>query len=211
MLVEWRNAGIKTYIYSSGSREAQRLFFGHSQAGDLRPFLSGFFDTTSGPKTETASYTNIQHTLGVDDADQVCSSMSAACSASAGHQQLHLLALAVCLVTVQLDHQACCDKHRNMQQMLMCFASCRCCLQLMCLLRRRLLLLLVGGLCWCHGQATSHCQRSRASVSLSLCSSCCLCECGGLFRPSSLPGMPQGRSRSNGNHPSVRAPTPCQV
>lgn len=71
MLVEWRNAGIKTYIYSSGSREAQRLFFEHSQAGDLRPFLCGFFDTTSGPKTEAASYTNIQHTLGVDDADQV--------------------------------------------------------------------------------------------------------------------------------------------
>lgn len=71
MLVEWRNVGIKSYIYSSGSREAQRLFFEHSQAGDLRPFLCGFFDTTSGPKTEAASYTNIQHTLGVDDADQV--------------------------------------------------------------------------------------------------------------------------------------------
>ncbi len=32
-LVEWRSAGIKTYIYSSGSREAQRLFFGYSQVG----------------------------------------------------------------------------------------------------------------------------------------------------------------------------------
>jgi hypothetical protein len=71
LLVEWRNAGIKTYIYSSGSREAQRLFFEYSQAGDLRPFLCGFFDTSSGLKTEAASYTNIQHTLGVDDADQV--------------------------------------------------------------------------------------------------------------------------------------------
>jgi methylthioribulose 1-phosphate dehydratase/enolase-phosphatase E1 len=28
-LVEWRSSGIKTYIYSSGSREAQRLFFGY--------------------------------------------------------------------------------------------------------------------------------------------------------------------------------------
>jgi methylthioribulose 1-phosphate dehydratase/enolase-phosphatase E1 len=71
MLVEWRNEGIKSYIYSSGSREAQRLFFQHSQAGDLRPFLCGFFDTTSGAKTEAASYTNIQLSLGVDDADQV--------------------------------------------------------------------------------------------------------------------------------------------
>lgn len=30
-LVEWRSAGIKTYIYSSGSREAQRMLFGHTQ------------------------------------------------------------------------------------------------------------------------------------------------------------------------------------
>eukprot|EP00878_Enallax_costatus_P002117 GHUV01002285.1.p1 GENE.GHUV01002285.1~~GHUV01002285.1.p1 ORF type:complete len:493 (+),score=190.38 GHUV01002285.1:198-1676(+) len=70
-LVEWRNAGIKTYIYSSGSREAQHLFFGHSQVGDLRPYLNGFFDTTSGSKDEAASYKNIQLTLGVDDPQQV--------------------------------------------------------------------------------------------------------------------------------------------
>jgi methylthioribulose 1-phosphate dehydratase/enolase-phosphatase E1 len=31
---QWRDAGIKTYIYSSGSREAQRLFFGYSQVCD---------------------------------------------------------------------------------------------------------------------------------------------------------------------------------
>lgn len=49
-LVEWRNKGIKTYIYSSGSREAQKNLFGHTLAGDLRPYLSGFFDTTSGAK-----------------------------------------------------------------------------------------------------------------------------------------------------------------
>lgn len=30
-LTEMARAGIKTYIYSSGSREAQRLFFGHTQ------------------------------------------------------------------------------------------------------------------------------------------------------------------------------------
>jgi len=30
-LAEWRNAGIKTYIYSSGSREAQRNFFAYCQ------------------------------------------------------------------------------------------------------------------------------------------------------------------------------------
>lgn len=30
-IVGWRGQGIKSYIYSSGSREAQRLFFGHTQ------------------------------------------------------------------------------------------------------------------------------------------------------------------------------------
>jgi methionine salvage enolase-phosphatase E1 len=49
-LTEWRNSGLKTYIYSSGSRLAQRLLFGHCTAGDLRTYLHGFFDTTSGPK-----------------------------------------------------------------------------------------------------------------------------------------------------------------
>ncbi|WIA33460.1 hypothetical protein OEZ86_006590 [Tetradesmus obliquus] len=70
-LVEWRNAGIKTYIYSSGSREAQHLFFMHSQAGDLRPYLCGYFDTSSGLKGEAGSYHNIQLTLGVDDPSEV--------------------------------------------------------------------------------------------------------------------------------------------
>jgi hypothetical protein len=49
-LVQWRSAGLKTYIYSSGSREAQRDLFGHTTAGDLRPYLSGFFDTRVGAK-----------------------------------------------------------------------------------------------------------------------------------------------------------------
>lgn len=34
-LVEWRGMGLKTYIYNSGSREAQRLFFGYSQVGGV--------------------------------------------------------------------------------------------------------------------------------------------------------------------------------
>lgn len=47
-LEEWQARGIKTYIYSSGSREAQKLIFGNTNFGDLRVFLSGFFDTTIG-------------------------------------------------------------------------------------------------------------------------------------------------------------------
>lgn len=38
----------QTYIYSSGSREAQRLIFGNTTYGDLRKYLSGFFDTKVG-------------------------------------------------------------------------------------------------------------------------------------------------------------------
>jgi methylthioribulose 1-phosphate dehydratase/enolase-phosphatase E1 len=68
-LAEWRDSlGIKTYIYSSGSREAQRLFFANTQVGDLRPYLSGFFDPAAvGPKGDSQSYRQIQATLGCDD------------------------------------------------------------------------------------------------------------------------------------------------
>ncbi|CAD6253944.1 unnamed protein product [Miscanthus lutarioriparius] len=38
----------EVYIYSSGSREAQRLLFGNTMYGDLRKFLCGYFDTTIG-------------------------------------------------------------------------------------------------------------------------------------------------------------------
>lgn len=46
-------------IYSSGSVQAQLLFFEHSVAGDLRPLFSRHFDTDIGPKIEPASYTRI--------------------------------------------------------------------------------------------------------------------------------------------------------
>jgi methylthioribulose 1-phosphate dehydratase/enolase-phosphatase E1 len=59
------------YIYSSGSRQAQRLIFGHSDCGDLRPLLSGYFDTNVGGKMEPASYHQILETIGAEDASQV--------------------------------------------------------------------------------------------------------------------------------------------
>uniref|UniRef100_A0A7S3R9P0 Probable bifunctional methylthioribulose-1-phosphate dehydratase/enolase-phosphatase E1 n=1 Tax=Dunaliella tertiolecta TaxID=3047 RepID=A0A7S3R9P0_DUNTE len=70
-LVEWRSAGLKTYIYSSGSREAQRQLFGHTQVGDMRPYLSGFFDTNSGPKISPASYKDIALSIGADSPSQL--------------------------------------------------------------------------------------------------------------------------------------------
>ena len=53
---QWADSGIDVRIYSSGSVEAQRLFFAHTAAGDLTPHLRGHYDTTTGPKREAASY-----------------------------------------------------------------------------------------------------------------------------------------------------------
>jgi len=67
-LRRWREEGIPVHIYSSGSIAAQKLLFGNSIAGDLRPLLSGYFDTTSGPKREAKSYARIAETLGLPPA-----------------------------------------------------------------------------------------------------------------------------------------------
>jgi methylthioribulose 1-phosphate dehydratase / enolase-phosphatase E1 len=62
-----RQENLKISIYSSGSRFAQHLFFAHSNAGDLRPFLSAYFDTTIGLKGESKSYEEIALTLGTNN------------------------------------------------------------------------------------------------------------------------------------------------
>lgn len=54
-LASWVSRGLKTYIYSSGSRQAQKNLFAHTETGDLRPLLSGFFDTTSGLKVSSSA------------------------------------------------------------------------------------------------------------------------------------------------------------
>lgn len=58
-LRQWQAAGKQLYVYSSGSEAAQRLIFGHSDAGDLRPLFSGYFDTRIGMKREAQSYRTI--------------------------------------------------------------------------------------------------------------------------------------------------------
>ena len=55
----WHAQGLRLYIYSSGSVEAQRLLFGHTVDGDLRPLFSGWFDATIGAKTAPASFVAI--------------------------------------------------------------------------------------------------------------------------------------------------------
>ncbi|KAH0721458.1 probable bifunctional methylthioribulose-1-phosphate dehydratase/enolase-phosphatase E1 1 [Solanum tuberosum] len=70
-LERWAASGIKVYIYSSGSRLAQRLLFGYTNYGDLRKYLCGFFDTTVGNKKETKSYHEITASLGVDHPSEI--------------------------------------------------------------------------------------------------------------------------------------------
>ncbi|XP_057466050.1 probable bifunctional methylthioribulose-1-phosphate dehydratase/enolase-phosphatase E1 1 [Actinidia eriantha] len=70
-LEKWHAIGIKVYIYSSGSRLAQRVLFGNTSYGDLRKYLSGFFDTTVGNKKESRSYAEILESLGVDKPSEV--------------------------------------------------------------------------------------------------------------------------------------------
>jgi enolase-phosphatase E1 len=64
-LRKWNDQGIKVGIFSSGSVEAQKLLFQYSEAGDLTPYLSEYFDTRVGAKKNTNSYTNIASRLSM--------------------------------------------------------------------------------------------------------------------------------------------------
>jgi len=58
-LRRWQAQGLRLYVYSSGSVAAQKLLFGYSEAGDLTPLFSGYFDTEVGGKRDAASYRRI--------------------------------------------------------------------------------------------------------------------------------------------------------
>lgn len=93
-LRRWHESGRPVAIYSSGSRLAQQLLFRHSVAGDLTPYLSGYFDTTSGPKREPASYAAIAAAWGQPPEQIIfCSDLPAECAAaaSAGMQALLIM------------------------------------------------------------------------------------------------------------------------
>ncbi|MGO1068169.1 acireductone synthase [Lysobacter sp. CA199] len=64
-LRQWKDQGLRLYVYSSGSVPAQRLLFGHSDAGDLTELFSGWFDTEVGGKREAASYARIVELIGL--------------------------------------------------------------------------------------------------------------------------------------------------
>lgn len=90
----WHAQGIPLYVYSSGSVYAQKLLFGFSEAGDLTPLFSGYYDTHMGGKREPASYHAIALDIKVPASDilflsDIVEELDAA--QSAGMQTLHLL------------------------------------------------------------------------------------------------------------------------
>ncbi|MBL8297729.1 MAG: acireductone synthase [Rhodanobacteraceae bacterium] len=65
----WKAQGLPLYVYSSGSVAAQKLFFRHSEAGDLSVLFDGHFDTEIGAKREASSYARIAAAIGLAPQD----------------------------------------------------------------------------------------------------------------------------------------------
>ena len=70
-LRRWHDRGLRLYVYSSGSVEAQKLIFGHTEHGDLTPLFSGYFDTRVGGKREAQSYKTILRDTGLSGAEML--------------------------------------------------------------------------------------------------------------------------------------------
>ena len=64
-LKKWKAKGLDLYVYSSGSVQAQKLLFAHTDYGDLTPLFSGYFDTLIGGKKEPQSYSNIAKNIDI--------------------------------------------------------------------------------------------------------------------------------------------------
>jgi enolase-phosphatase E1 len=91
---QWRARGIRLGIYSSGSEQAQRLLFAHTNAGDVTSLLEHFFDTSVGEKKTSSSYRKIseqidlppQHILFLSDVERELDA-----AASAGFRTAHIV------------------------------------------------------------------------------------------------------------------------
>ncbi len=68
-LKQWHARGVRLYVFSSGSVQAQKLLFAHTGYGDLTPLFSGYFDTTVGAKKEVSAYHKIAQTIGFTPGD----------------------------------------------------------------------------------------------------------------------------------------------
>jgi len=64
-LAAWAGAGCRLRVFSSGSVQAQKLLFGHTEYGDLSGLFEGFHDTTTGSKQEASSYAAIAEAFGL--------------------------------------------------------------------------------------------------------------------------------------------------
>lgn len=65
-LAKWKKEGRQLGVFSSGSIAAQKLIFGYSEEGDLTPFFSAYYDTNTGEKRETETYTKISEILQIN-------------------------------------------------------------------------------------------------------------------------------------------------
>jgi enolase-phosphatase E1 len=63
MLENWNLLGKKMGIFSSGSIKAQKLLFSHSVKGNLSTYFSHYFDTQTGSKRESDTYSLISKEL----------------------------------------------------------------------------------------------------------------------------------------------------
>lgn len=68
-LKQWQQQNIALYVYSSGSIYAQKLLFGYSDFGDMTPLFSGYFDTTTGAKSDAESYHKIAVAIDLPASD----------------------------------------------------------------------------------------------------------------------------------------------
>ncbi len=63
-LRRWREQGLSLFVYSSGSVQAQKLYFEHSVFGNIGYLFKNFFDTNAGHKRDASSYRRISAMIG---------------------------------------------------------------------------------------------------------------------------------------------------
>ncbi|GIU47280.1 enolase-phosphatase E1 [Shewanella sairae] len=61
----YKQQSLRVYSFSSGSVDAQKLLFSHSDAGDLTDKFNGHFDTRTGNKRFKQAYCNIVNTISL--------------------------------------------------------------------------------------------------------------------------------------------------
>ena len=68
-LNRWHDAGLTLAVYSSGSVPAQKLLYGHCQAGNITSLFQHWFDTKTGIKQAKESYLTIAKSMGTAPSD----------------------------------------------------------------------------------------------------------------------------------------------